>query len=84
MLVFKSLRLLFVKSLALVGYSIVFKRDTAICLKHKDVVFEAYIKQGTYIVKEGKSFLTNKGENSNSLDLDLNTTYKLDKSNTNL
>ena len=66
---FKSLRLLFVKSLALVGYSIVFEGDTATCLKHGDVVFEACIRQGTYIVK-GKSFLTNRGENSDSLDLD--------------
>jgi hypothetical protein len=70
MLAFKSLRLLFVKSLALVRYSIIFKGDTATCLKHKDVVFKAYIRQRTYIIKKGKSFFTNKGKNSNSLNLD--------------
>jgi hypothetical protein len=81
---FKSLRLLFVKSLALVGYFIVFEGDTATCLKHGDVVFEARINQGSYIVKDSKAFFTNKGENSDSLDLDLDTTCRLDESNADL
>ena len=80
MLAFKSLRLLFIKSLALVKYSIVFEGDTATCLKYKDVVFKACIRQKTYIIKKGKSFFTNKKENNNSLD----TTCKLNKSNADL
>jgi hypothetical protein len=60
---FKNLRLLSVKSLALDGHSIVFEGDTTTCLKHGDVVFEAYIDRGTYIVEDGKAFFTNGGEN---------------------
>ena len=65
-LAFKSLRLLLVKSLALDGYSIVFEGDTATCLKHGDVVFEARIKQGSYIVEDGRAFFTNGGEKGRS------------------
>jgi hypothetical protein len=62
MLAFNNLQLLFVKSLALDRHLIVFKRDTAICLKHRNVVFEACINYRTYIVKKGKAFFTNKGK----------------------
>ena len=60
---FNNLRLLSVKSLALNGYAIVFEGDTATCLKHGDVVFEACINQGTYIVEDGRAFFTDGGEN---------------------
>jgi hypothetical protein len=82
--VFKSLRLLSVKSLTLKGYTTVFERDTAICLIYRNTVFEACIRQETYIVKEGRAFFINREENDDSLDLDLDTTYRLDKSNADL
>ena len=62
-LAFKNLRLLSVKSLALDGHSIVFEGDTTTCLKHGDVVFKACIDRGSYIVKDGRAFFTNGGEN---------------------
>jgi hypothetical protein len=61
----------------------VFKGDFATCLKHGDIVFEACINQGTYIVEE-KSFFTNGRENSDSLNLDLDKTCRLDKSSAEL
>jgi hypothetical protein len=86
--VFKSLRLLSVKSLTLERYTTVFERDTAICLMYRDTVFEACIRQGIYIVEEGKAFFTNERETSDSpdlnLDLDLDIICRLDESNTDL
>ena len=79
MLAFNNLRLLSVKSLALDGHSIVFEGDTAICSKHRDAVFEAYINQGTYIVEDGRAFFTDKGE-----DDPLNRTFRLNESNAEL
>jgi hypothetical protein len=78
-LAFNNLRLLSVKSLALDGHSIVFEGDTAICSKHGDVVFEAHINQGMYIVEDGRAFFTDKGE-----DDPLNRTFRLNESNAEL
>jgi hypothetical protein len=83
---FKSLRLLSVKSLTLEGYTTVFEENTAICLMYRDTVFEACIRQRTYIVEEGKVYFTDRRENDDYLDLDLNldTTCRLDESNADL
>jgi hypothetical protein len=82
--VFKSLRLLSVKSLILEKYITVFEKDTAIYLMYKDTVFEVCIKQRIYIVKERKVYFINKKENNDFLDLNLDITYRLNKNNTNL
>ena len=57
-----------------------FEEDTAICLKHGDAIFEVCINQGgTYIVKDGKAFFTDEGENDS-----LDRTFQLDESNAEL
>jgi hypothetical protein len=76
---FKNLRLLLVKSLALDSYSIIFEGDTVTCSKHGDIVFETCINQGRYIVKDGRAFFTNRGEND-----PLDDTIRLDESNADL
>jgi hypothetical protein len=83
---FKSLKLFSVKSLILERYITIFEKDTAIYLMYRNIVFEVYIRQRIYIIKEEKIFFIDRKENSNSLNLDLNlnTIYRLDKSNTDL